>query len=98
MDQREFVDEVQRQAGLSSRAETERAVWTTINLLCGQVPSQLLSPLAQLVPEGLGDAVRSVSAAADGWPTASEDAGSWCAEETPGRIEHAEHEDRGPGS
>jgi hypothetical protein len=106
MDEQEFVDEVHRLAGLCSRAETERAVWTTINLLSGQVPSQLRSPLAQLIPGGLGDAVRAASTGPDPGPAASggagsaasDDAGPWCVEETPGRIERAEYEDRAVNS
>ena len=98
MDEQEFVDEVHRQAGLCSRAETERAVWTTISLLSGQVPGQLRSPLAELIPGGLGDAVRAASDAADVSPTAAEDTGAWCAEETPARIERAEYEDRAVNS
>jgi hypothetical protein len=94
MDEQEFVDEVHRLAGLCSRAETERAVWTTINLLSGQVPSQLRSPLAQLIPGGLGDAVRAAWAGPGPRTTACDDAGPWCVEETPGRIERAEHDDR----
>jgi len=60
----------------------------TIRLLSGHLPEQVRSPLAQLLPDGLGDALKQPCEVEA--PVGIETAGSWIAEETPDRVAIAE--------
>lgn len=51
----EFITEVQTKADLSGRDEVERAVRATVETLGEQLPDTVARPLAELLPEQLGD-------------------------------------------
>jgi uncharacterized protein (DUF2267 family) len=55
MDDEQFINEVQNRAGLTARADAERAIYATMMLLGEQLPDNLVGPIAAALPERLGE-------------------------------------------
>lgn len=51
----EFISEVQTRAGLTVRADAERAVGATLAVLGEQLPGDVAGPAAAALPERLGE-------------------------------------------
>jgi len=51
----EFITEVQTRAGLSTRADAERATRATLAVLGERLPDSVVGPAAAALPERLGE-------------------------------------------